>query len=79
MKHIKQFISKLLSSDTNISSKRFIALVGFFSLLIALFIGSFTDLSKAPSDSLVQAIELIVMFALGGNVAEKFTKYKDQI
>ena len=76
---MKKFFSKLLSSNSTISSKRFIALVGFFSLLIALFIGSFTDFSKAPSDSLVTAIELIVIFALGGNVAEKFTKNKDLI
>lgn len=69
---MKKFFNSLLSEDGNVSSKRFIALVGFFFLLITMLINSFTDINKAPSSSLVNSVELITLVSIGGSVADKF-------
>jgi hypothetical protein len=76
MKTIKNFIKDLLSDGSKISSKRFIALSGFFFLALTMLINSFFDINKAPADSLVSAVELITMVAIGGATAEKFSTKK---
>ena len=76
MKNVKNFIKNLLSDGSKISSKRFIALTGFFFLAFTMLVNSFFDINKAPADSLVSAVELITMVAIGGATAEKFSNKK---
>jgi len=76
MKAIKNFFNSLLSEDGDISSKRFIALTGFFFLLITMLVNSFTDVNKAPAASLVNSVELITLVCIGGSVADKFRDKK---
>ena len=73
MKTIKNFLKDLLSDGSKVSSKRVIALAGFGFLAITMVINSFSDINKAPADSLVSAVELITMVAIGGATAEKFS------
>jgi hypothetical protein len=74
MESIKNFLKSLLSEDGNISSKRFIAIAGFFFLAFTMFINSFFDVNKIPADSLVSAVEFITIAAIGGVASEKFSK-----
>jgi hypothetical protein len=74
MKVIKNFFKSLLSENGNISSKRFIAIAGFFFLAFTMFINSFFDVNKIPADSLVSAVEFITIAAIGGVASEKFSK-----
>jgi hypothetical protein len=71
---MKKFLQSLLSEDGSISSKRFIALAGFFFLAFTMFINSFFDVNKVPADSLVSAVEFITIAAIGGVASEKFSK-----
>jgi len=73
---MKKFLQSLLSEDGSISSKRFIALTGFFFLLITMLVNSFTDINKAPATSLVNSVELITLVCIGGSVADKFRDKK---
>ena len=73
MKLIKNFLKDLLSEGSKISSKRFIAVMGFTFLAVTMLVNSFFDINKAPADSLVSAVELITMVAIGGATAEKFS------
>jgi hypothetical protein len=73
---MKKFFQSLLSEEGNISSKRFISLVGFFFLLMTMLINSFTDINKAPASSLVNSVELITLVCIGGSVADKFRDRK---
>jgi len=76
MKTIKKFIGDLFSDGSQISSKRFIAIFGFLFLAVTMLVNSFFDINKAPADSLVSAVELITMVAIGGATAEKFSNKK---
>lgn len=73
MKTIKNFFKDLLSDGSKVSSKRFIAVAGFGFLAITMLINSFFDINEAPADSLVSAVELITVAAIGGATAEKFS------
>jgi hypothetical protein len=76
---MKKFLQSLLSEDGSISSKRFIALVGFFFLAFTMFINSFFDVNKVPADSLVSAVEFITIAAIGGVASEKFFKKQNNL
>jgi hypothetical protein len=79
MEVIKKFFKSLLSEDGSISSKRFIALAGFFFLAITMFVNSFLDINKIPADSLVSAVEFITIAAIGGVASEKFSKKQNNL
>lgn len=70
----KSFIKSMLTDckSGEISSKRVIGFVGFFSLLLIMFINALYSKSIAPSSPLIDAIEYIVIAALFGTSLEKF-------
>ncbi len=73
---MKKFLKDLLSEDSQVSSKRFIALCGFFFLVVTMLINSFSDINKAPAESLVDAVQIITIIAIGGSTADRFTNKK---
>jgi hypothetical protein len=73
----KSFFQRMLSDTRSgdVSSKRVIGVVGFVSLLIIMFINALWSKSVAPAEYLVNAIEYIVIAAMFGTVADKFSKH----
>ena len=59
-----------------VSSKRVIGFVGFFALLLIMFINALYSKSVAPSKELIDAIEYIVIASLFSTSVEKFAKSK---
>lgn len=74
----KNFIKSMLSDchSGEVSSKRVIGFVGFFSLLLIMFINALYSKSVTPSKELIDAIEYIVIAALFSTSVEKFAKSK---
>ncbi len=72
----KNFIKSMLSDchSGEVSSKRVIGFIGFFALLIIMFINALYSKSIAPSKELIDAIEYIVIAALFSTSVEKFAK-----
>ena len=62
------------NSDTSI--KRVIAFFGFLFLGVTMFLNSFSHQEIKPSDELVDAVKIIVLVCIGGNVVEKFVTKK---
>jgi hypothetical protein len=73
----KSFLQRMLSDarSGDVSSKRVIGFVGFVSLLIIMFINALWSKSVAPANYLVDAIQYIVIAAMFGTVADKFSKH----
>lgn len=71
---MKTWITKLLSVGDEVSSKRFIALLGSIVLLGTLIANSFTDQSIAPSDALVNAVLVLTLGCFGFTSLDKFAK-----
>jgi hypothetical protein len=60
--------------DTSI--KRVIAFLGFLFLAITMLLNSYSHETIKPSEDLVDAVKVIVLVCIGGNVAEKFLAKK---
>ena len=63
------------SRTGDVSSKRVIGFVGFVALLVIMFVNALYSKSIAPAEYLVDAIEYIVIAAMFGTVADKFSKH----
>lgn len=73
---MKQFIKEMFGGgDTSI--KRVIAFLGFLFIAITMLLNSYQHESIKPSKDLVDAVKVIVLVCIGGNVAEKFLKKND--
>ena len=73
----KNFFQRMLSDakSGDVSSKRVIGFVGFMALLVMMFVNALYSKSIAPVEYLVDAIEYIVIAAMFGTVADKFSKH----
>ena len=71
MKFIKDMFS---GGDTSI--KRVIAFLGFLFISITMLLNSYSHADIKPSADLVDAVKVIVLVCIGGNVVEKFLAKK---
>jgi hypothetical protein len=70
-----KFIKDMFSGgDTSI--KRVIAFLGFLFIAITMLLNSYSHADIKPSEDLVDAVKVIVLVCIGGNVAEKFLMKK---
>jgi len=76
MEKVRNFFLQMVSEGSKVSSKRVIALFGFLILVITMLITTFTPMDKIPDARLVDAVELIILVALGGSSVEKFKPKK---
>lgn len=68
---MKKFIKEMFGGgDTSI--KRVIAFLGFLFIAVTMLLNSYSHESIKPSAELVDAVKIIVLVCIGGNVAEKF-------
>ena len=68
---MKKFIGEMFGGgDTSI--KRVIAFLGFLFIAVTMLLNSYSHESIKPSADLVDAVKIIVLVCIGGNVAEKF-------
>jgi len=76
----KSFLQRMLSDarSGDVSSKRVISFAGFLSLLITMFVNALYPKSIAPAPHLVDAIQYIVIAAMLGTVADKFSNQKQK-
>ena len=70
----KFIISMFGSGDTSI--KRVIAFLGFLIITLIMILNCFLHKRFEPSYSLIEAVKVIVLVCVGGNVAEKFFSKK---
>jgi len=71
MKFIKDMFG---GGDTSI--KRVIAFLGFLFLAVTMLLNSYSHAEIKPSEDLVDAVKVIVLVCIGGNVVEKFLAKK---
>ena len=72
---MKKFIKEMFGGgDTSI--KRVIAFLGFLFIAVTMLLNSYSHESIKPSAELVDAVKIIVLVCIGGNVAEKFLEKK---
>ena len=72
---MKNFIKSMFGGgDTSI--KRVIAFLGFLFIAVTMLLNSYSHESIKPSADLVDAVKIIVLVCIGGNVAEKFLDKK---
>ena len=72
---MKQFLKYMFGGgDTSI--KRVIAFLGFLFLAVTMLLNSYSHADIKPSEDLVDAVKVIVLVCIGGNVAEKFLTKK---
>lgn len=72
---MKKFLKEMFGGgDTSI--KRVIAFLGFLFIAITMLLNSYSHESIKPSSDLVDAVKIIVLVCIGGNVAEKFLNKK---
>ena len=70
-----KFIKEMFGGgDTSI--KRVIAFLGFLFLAVTMLLNSYSHEAIKPSEDLVDAVKVIVLVCIGGNVAEKFLSKK---
>ncbi len=68
---MKQFIKEMFGGgDTSI--KRVIAFLGFLFIAVTMLLNSYEHEDIKPSADLVDAVKVIVLVCIGGNVVEKF-------
>ena len=68
---MKNFVKSMFGGgDTSI--KRVIAFLGFLFIAVTMLLNSYQHESIKPSEDLVDAVKIIVLVCIGGNVAEKF-------
>lgn len=72
---MKQFIKEMFGGgDTSI--KRVIAFLGFLFIAVTMLLNSYSHADIKPSADLVDAVKVIVLVCIGGNVVEKFLEKK---
>jgi len=71
---MKQWIKNLLSEGDAVSSKRFIGLLGAFTLLVMMVVNSFSPQDIAPSDGLVNAVLVLTLGCFGFTSLDKFAR-----
>ena len=64
----------MFSVGDEVSSKRFIAIIGSITLFATLVINSFSNQDIAPSDSLVNAVLVLTLGCFGFTSIDKFAK-----
>lgn len=72
--HMKDWIIKLIGTGDEVSSKRFIGMLGALVLLIMLVVNSFSPQDIAPSDALVNAVLVLTLGCFGFTSLDKFAK-----
>jgi hypothetical protein len=75
---MRSWIKNMLSNKEEVSSKRVIGITGSASLITTMVVNSFTHQSLAPSESLVNAVVVISLGALGMTSADKFANKNKQ-
>ena len=60
------------------SIKRVIAFLGFLFIAITMLLNSYSHEEIKPSSDLVDAVKVIVLVCIGGNVVEKFLVKKGE-
>jgi hypothetical protein len=78
MKKERGFLAKLFCEGNEPSSKRFVGILGAITLFGTLFSNSFSHVSQAPSDTLINAVALLSFGALGITGAERIFSKKEQ-
>jgi preprotein translocase subunit SecG len=74
---MKQFLKDMFGGgDTSI--KRVIAFLGFLFLAVTMLLNSYSHADIKPSEDLVDAVKVIVLVCIGGNVVEKFLVKKTE-
>jgi hypothetical protein len=68
---MKKFISEMFGGGDT-SMKRVIAFLGFLFIAITMLLNSYQHEDIKPSADLVDAVKVIVLVCIGGNVVEKF-------
>lgn len=68
---MKNFVKSMFGSGET-SIKRVIAFLGFLFIAVTMLLNSYQHESIKPSEDLVDAVKIIVLVCIGGNVAEKF-------
>lgn len=72
---MKKFIKEMFGGgDTSI--KRVIAFLGFLFIAVTMLLNSYSHADIKPSADLVDAVKVIVLVCIGGNVVEKFLEKK---
>ena len=68
---MKNFVKSMFGNGET-SIKRVIAFLGFLFIAVTMLLNSYQHESIKPSEDLVDAVKVIVLVCIGGNVAEKF-------
>jgi hypothetical protein len=68
---MKKFISEMFGGGDT-SMKRVIAFLGFLFIAVTMLLNSYQHEDIKPSADLVDAVKVIVLVCIGGNVVEKF-------
>lgn len=68
---MKQFIKEMFGGGDT-SMKRVIAFLGFLFIAVTMLLNSYEHEDVKPSADLVDAVKVIVLVCIGGNVVEKF-------
>lgn len=71
-----RFFKLLMKEDSGVSSKRFIALTGWFTLVVAVFVNLSFD--KILNSDLVYAIVTIILSMFGISTTEKIFSREEQ-
>ena len=71
---MKEWITKLLGTGDDVSSKRVIGVLGAMVLFGTMIANSFSPQDVAPSRELVEAVEYITIAMFFGTAIEKFAK-----
>jgi len=74
MSTMKTWITKLLGTGDEVSSKRVIGVLGALVLFASLFVGAFFPNEFQPSDRIVEAVEYVTIAMFFGTAAEKFAR-----
>jgi hypothetical protein len=68
---MKKFIAEMFGGGDT-SMKRVIAFLGFLFIAVTMLLNSYQHEDIKPSADLVDAVKVIVLVCIGGNVVEKF-------
>lgn len=68
---MKKFLNDMFTGGET-SIKRVIAFLGFLFIAITMLLNSYSHEEIKPSSDLVDAVKVIVLVCIGGNVVEKF-------
>ena len=74
---MKKFLNDMFTGGET-SIKRVIAFLGFLFIAITMLLNSYSHEEIKPSSDLVDAVKVIVLVCIGGNVVEKFLVKKGE-